>query len=206
MQLRTTISTNLPADPDRKTRAAIKTASIAGAEEHHRRHMPWHFERFAAAKYGYQTRSPAYDDLKRKLGLPLNPLSFKGQLKSEILSSYRITATGTRGASLHMKASLLGATSGKVLDIEAITRMLADGRRQHDRGRLMRLLQRLKKNGGRLTTGQQQAIARNAELTAIASDELRHLAAVEERAFAAAMNQPEPMRTVRPRDSAGRFL
>lgn len=196
MQLRTTVSTNIPADPDRKTRAAIKAAAIAGAEEHHRRHMPWHFESFAHPKYGIPPRSPAYNDLKKKLGLPTNPLLFSGKTKSEILTSYRITATGTRGASLHMKASLLGATSGKVLDIEAIHRLLADGRRSHEHPRLMRLLQRLKKNGGRMTRGQEQAIARNAELTAIAADELRHIALTEERVFAATMNQREPMRTL----------
>lgn len=197
MQIKTTVSTNLPADPDRKTRAAIKEASIAGAKEHHSRHMPWHFESFAGAKYGYAKRSPAYNELKRKLGLPLNPLDFKGQTKSEVLTSYTITATGTRGATLRMKASLLGASSGKVLDIAAITRMLADGRKQHDSSRLMRLLSRLKKNGGRMTAGQKQSIARNAELTAITKDELNWIAKTEEAAFAEAIKRPEPMRTVR---------
>jgi len=206
MQIKTTVSTNIPADPDRKTRAAVKAASIAGAEEHHRRHMPWHFEQFAAAKYGYSRRAPAYNELKQKLGLSLNPLAFSGKTRSEILTSYVIKATGTRGASLHMKASLLGATSGKVLDIAAINRMLADGRRSHDRGRLMRLLQRLKKNGGKLTAGQQQALARNAELTVIAADELNWIAKTEEAAFAREMLKPEPIRVIRPRDSAGRFL
>ena len=168
MEIRPTISTNIPADPDRKTRAAVKAACIAGATEHHDRNMPWHFEPFAAAKYGYQRRSTAYNELKQKLGLPLNPLTFSGKTKSEILTSYTISATGTRGATLKMKASLLGATSGKVLDIAAINRMLADERRTHDRSRLLRLLERLKKSGGKLTQGQEQAIARNAELTAIA--------------------------------------
>lgn len=196
MAIRTTVSTNLPADPDRKTRAAIKAAAIAGAKEHHTRHMPWHFEPFAIPRYGYKPRSPAYQELKRKLGLPLNPLMFRRKTKSEILSSYVIKATGTRGASLHMKASLLGASSGKVLDVEAINRMLADGRRSHDRGRLTRLLQRLKKSGGTMTKGQEQAIQRNIELTRMTNDELKWIAAVEERVFAVEMARPEPTRTL----------
>ncbi len=196
MELRTTVSTNIPADPDRKTRAAVKAASIAAAKEHHARHMPWHFTLFANAKYGYTRRSDAYNDLKKKLFGHFKSLEFSGKTKSEILSSYIIKATGTRGASLHMKASLLGSTSGKVLDIDAINRMLADGRRGREYTRLMRLLQRLKKNGGKMTRGQEQAIARNAELTAIASDELRHLAQTEERVFGEAMNQRDPMRTL----------
>ena len=196
MQLRTTVSTNIPADPDRKTRKAIKAASIAGAEEHHRRHMPWHFEPFAGPKYGYPRRSQAYDELKQKLGLPLNPLMFSGKTKSEILTSYVIKATGTRGASLHMKASLLGATSGRVLDIAAINRMFADVRSGHESKRLLRLLARLKKNGGRMTRGQKQAIARNAELTAIARDEIKWIAKTEEAAFAEAITKREPMRTL----------
>lgn len=194
MEIRTTVSTNIPADPDRKTRAAIKAASIAGAQGHHDRNMPWHFEAFAAAKYGYSRRSPAYNELKQKLGLPLNPLSFSGKTKSEILTSYIIKATGTRGASLHMKASLLGATSGKVLDIDAINRMLADGRRGHQYTRLMRLLQRLKKSGGKMTAGQKQAIARNAELTAMTSDELKWIAKTEEEVFAREIKKREPTR------------
>lgn len=196
MQLKTTVSTNLPADPDRKTRAAIKTAAIAGAKEHHTRHMPWHFENFAVPKYGYTRRSTAYEELKQKLGLPLNPLLFSGTTKSEILTSYVIKATGTRGASLHMKASLLGATSGRVLDIAAINRMFADVRSGHESKRLLRLLARLKKNGGRMTRGQKQAIARNAELTAIARDEIKWIAKTEEAAFAEAITKREPMRTL----------
>jgi len=196
MQIKTTISTNLPSDPDRHVRACIKAATTAAAAEHHRRHMERHFENFAGPKYGYQKRSPAYLELKQKLGLTSNPLSFSGQLKSEILGSYRISATGTRGARLHMKASLLGATSGRVLDVAAIERMLADASKKHDHPRLIRLLSRLRKNGGKLTHGQEQAIARNAELTAITSDELRHLAKIEENTFHREMGRKLAMRLI----------
>lgn len=158
--------------------------------------MKWHFEAFAAPKYGYAKRSPAYLELKKKLGLSSNPLSFAGQLKSDILGSYRITATGTRGARLHMKASLLGATSGRVLDVAAIERLLADARKKHDHPRLIRLLNRLRKNGGQLTRGQEQAIARNAELTAITKDELNHLARIEEQTFHAEINRKLAMRMI----------
>jgi len=193
---RITISTNIPADPDRKTRAAVKAASVAAAKEHHERNIPRHDQTFAPAKYGYASRSPAYRELKRKLGIDDRSLHFSGNTMAELKSSYTITATGTRGASLKMKASLLGATSGRVLDINAINRMLADGRRQHDRSRLMRLLSRLQKTGGKLTQGQQQAIARNAEITAIAVDEFKHLAKVEEATFVTEINAREPMRTL----------
>ena len=191
-----TVSTNLPQDSDRHTRAATKAAAKAGAQVHHDRHMPWHFESFAPQKYGYEKRSPEYLELKRKLGLSPNSLEFSGQLKSEIMSSYSITATGTRGAVLKMKASLLGATSGKVLDIAAIKRLLAAGNKAHDHSRLQRLLVRLLKSGGKMTAGQQAAIKRNAELTAIASDELKFIAGTEEQAFHETFNRPNPMREV----------
>lgn len=173
--------------------------------------MPWHFSLYANYKYGYTPRSPAYTDLKMRLLGHKKSLEFSGQLKSEILSSYRITATGTRGARLHMKASLLGATSGKVLDVASIERMLLGLRRdrfvnptkfaasksgQFNEGRLIRLLQRLKKTGGQLTRGQEQAIARNAELTAIAKDELNHLARIEEQTFHAEINRKLAMRMI----------
>ena len=197
MQVRATVSTNIPADPDRKTRAAIREASKAGAQVHHDKHMPWHFERFAAAKYGYEDRSPQYLELKRKLGMPASPLMFSGTLRSEILSSYQISATGTRGATLKMKASLLGATSGRVLDVAAIKRMLDDtSRHNHNEARLRRLLTRLLKTGGRMTIGQEQAVKRHAELTAIAADELKRIAATEEQVFGAEIKRPEPMRKV----------
>lgn len=196
MALKATVSTNIPADPDRKTRTAVREAAAAGAKLHHVRHMPWHFESFAPQKYGYKNRSKDYLDLKRKLGLSANPLDFSGTTKREILGSYQITVTGTRGAQLRMKCSLLGATTGRVLDISAIERLLKSESKQHDRSRLARLLERLKKTGGRMTFGQEQAVHRNAELTAIAGDELKAIANEEEQVFKAAISKPDPMRTV----------
>ncbi|MFM9964443.1 MAG: hypothetical protein ACKV2Q_24840 [Planctomycetaceae bacterium] len=193
--VRATISTNLPSDPDRKTRTAIREAAIAGAKVHHARHIPRHDQTFAGPKYGYSPRSLAYQDLKKKLGIDNRPLHFSGKTMAELKSSYQISATGTRGAKLRMKCSLLGANTGRVLDVEAINRLLADGRRKHEHPRLMRLLARLKKTGGRLTTGQKHAIARNAEITAISPDELQWIAKTEEDAFALSIKKPDPMRT-----------
>jgi hypothetical protein len=194
--MRATLSTNIPEDADRKTLAAIKAACVAAATEHHHRHIPWHFELFAIDKYHYEERSRAYNELKTKLGLPLNPLQFRGKTLAEVMTSFTISATGTRGATLRMKASLLGATTGRVLDIEAIKRMLADERKKHQHPRLMRLLARLVKNDGKMTYGQRQAVYRHAELTAIADDERNHLVRVEEETFTKEMARPEPMRTV----------
>lgn len=196
MAIRATISTNIPSDPDRKTRSSVRAAVTEAAKTHHQRHMPWHFEEFAPQKYGYRPRSTRYLDLKHKLGLPLNnSLVFSGQTRNEILTSATITATGTRGAQLKMKCSILGMTTGRTLDIAAIERILKAESNRHDRSRLSRLLERLKKSGGRLTVGQEESIRRNAELTAIASDEIRYLARVEEKVFKTEINKPEPMRT-----------
>ena len=205
MQFRPTISTNIPSDPDRHVRAAVKAATTAAAEEHYRRSMAsgWHFENFAIAKYGYRKRSPGYLDLRERLksagmlaGDVNQPLLFTGKTLSEIKAFHQVRATGTRGASLVMKVSLMGANTGRVLDIDAIQRMLNDARKAHDHPRLMRLLGRLKKNGGKLTSGQEQAIARHAELTAISGDELKHQAKIEEQVFHREIGQKLAMRVI----------
>ena len=197
MATRATISTNIPTDGGgRKVRAAVKEAVIAAAKTHHQRHMPWHFETFATQKYGYPQRSPAYNELKTKLGMAQRPLVFSGKTRAEILSSAKISATGTRGATLKMKCSLLGANTGRVLDVAAIERMLADARKAHAHPRLLRLLARIKKNGGKLTHGQENAIRRAEELKAIAADELKYLAIIEDQTFNTEINRPEPSRTL----------
>ena len=197
MQIRTTVSTNIPADPDRKTRAAVRAACAAGAKEHHDRHIPRHDQNFATPKYGYAKRGDEYRALKRALGIDDRPLHYSGRTMAELMSSYTITVTGTRGARLAMKTSL-GIDSGRIKDAAAILRLIDAAKTQGERLKLLRFLKRLNKqirlHGVAMTGTQKKALMRHAEITAVSSDELKHIAKTEEATFAAAINKREPMR------------
>lgn len=201
--IRATISSTLPSDPDRKTRAAIKEATAATAALHHERHLPWHFEPFAAAKYGYTPRSKQYTKRKLQAGRGNKPLVYTGLTKSEILSSRQIRSTGSRGATLILKATLEGITSGKFLKIEDVNRLLAGLRQDSARRKKMERLQARMAKLRDMTDQQKQMARRHSEITAIAPDELNHLMKHEEATFYRLFLKPEPKRS---RGADGRFI
>jgi hypothetical protein len=145
------VNSTFPRDPRlyvRDHQTFLRETLRDAAAEHHTRHIPWHFEKFAAAKYGYQRRSSKYQARKDKLGLPPlvspNPQT-TGQLKTAMTQFREITATSTRSR-LIMRLPFQGGTG------------------------------RLKVIGGKLSTSQQNVLARIAEMEAIADDERAHLA------------------------------
>lgn len=147
------VGMTLPRDPDlyvrdheRNLRLSLADAAI----EHHDRHIPWHFESFGPAKYGYKKRGAKYQRIKDRMGLPPlvspNPKT-SGNLKQEVTYHYQITATQTRSR-LIMRLPFQGGT-----------------------GRL-----RLKAGQVSLTSPQEQILNRIAELSVIAPDERAYLA------------------------------
>jgi len=202
MATRATLSTNITNDGRRKTLAAVRAATKAAASTHAARHLKWHFEKFAIPKYGYEQRSRPYKKLRAKMvaagvmsGEDIDrPLVFRKELINAVLNRWRVTATGTEGASLILKAPL---QSGRFLDIAAVKRMLDSTKRaEADAPRLRRLLVKLLKSGGEMTKQQKNVLKRQAELKAIAKDELAYLIKIEEQFFSDVLNKPERMRTL----------
>jgi len=118
MATRATLSTNITNDGRRKTLAAVRAATKAAASTHAARHLKWHFEKFAIPKYGYEQRSRPYKKLRAKMvaagvmsGEDIDrPLVFRKELINAVLNRWRVTATGTEGASLILKAPLQSGT------------------------------------------------------------------------------------------------
>lgn len=144
------VTGTFPRDPRlfvRDHQTFMRETLRAAAELHHERHIPWHFENFAASKYGYLKRSSKYQARKNKLGLPPlvspNPRT-SGQLRTAVTHFRQITATSTRSR-LIMRLPFQGGT-----------------------GR-MRIV------GSALSDQQKQVLARIAELQAIADDERAYL-------------------------------
>lgn len=168
------VNANLPRDPQvyvRDHATALRETLGESAKEHHDRHIPWHFEPFAPSKYGYIKRGAKYQKLKDRMGLPPlvgpNPKT-SGNLKTEVESRYDITKTQTK-ATLKMRLPFKGGT-----------------------GRL-----RLRPGQTELTSPQEQILHRIAELSAIAKDETKHLAAFIAHRYVERVNQPGVKRKIR---------
>ena len=85
----------------------LRRANRDAAAFHHTRHIPRHFEHFAAAKYGYAPRSRRYQALKDRRGLP--PLVFSGRSRGVITSQRTITSTQHQ-AKLLLRLPIRGAS------------------------------------------------------------------------------------------------
>lgn len=165
-----TVTTTYPRDPrlflrDHQTftRESLRSTAV----EHHERHIPWHFEQFAAAKYGYARRSRKYQARKDRLGLPplVSPAATSGQLRTAMTHFRQITATSTR-ARLIMRLPFKGGTG------------------------------RLRVIGGSLSQQQKQVLTRIAEMEAITPDEHQYLAEFTGREYTRLANMPGvPYRT-----------
>lgn len=159
------MTTTFPRDPrlyvrDHQTflRDSLRETMVA----HHERHIPWHFEKFAASKYGYLKRSAKYQARKDRLGLP--PLvspnrETSGQLKLAMTQFRQITATSTR-ARLILRLPFQGGTG------------------------------RLKVTGGKLSSSQRNVLQRIAEMEAVANDERQYLMDVLGQLYTARANAP----------------
>jgi hypothetical protein len=105
------VSENFPRDPRLLARdhaRFLRDALRRAVETHHERHIPWHFEAFAAAKYGYRPRSRRYAALKARLGLRL-PLVFTGRTRETVTRQRQVTATQHR-ATLILRLPLAGGS------------------------------------------------------------------------------------------------
>lgn len=143
------VTTAFPRDPRLMLRdhaRFLREALREAVDEHHRRHIPWHFQPFAASKYGYKPRSRRYAALKAKLGLT-QPLVFTGRTRDTVTRERQITATQQR-ATLILRLPLAGGT-----------------------GRF-----RLRRGQTTLSRAQRTVLQIIHELKAITPDERRHLA------------------------------
>lgn len=146
------VTTTLPRDPrllGRDHARNLNDTLREAAEEHHKRHIPRHFQSFAPAKYGYARRGTKYQRIKDRLGLPplVSPYSLKqGRMPTQVavMQQFKITATQKR-ASLKMRLPFSGGTG------------------------------RLRVEGNGLTDHQKALLRTIAELEAIAPDEQRYL-------------------------------
>lgn len=162
-----TVVTTLPRDPRllvRDHNRILNETLREAAYEHHRRHIPWHFESFAAQKYGYHRRGKKYQRLKDRLGLPplVSPFSQKqGRAPTFmfIRTNFQVTATSKR-STLKMRLPFGGGTG------------------------------RLRIQGGGLTDHQQALLMTIAELEVIASDEQQYLNQFVEQLYTKKANAP----------------
>jgi hypothetical protein len=107
----------LPKDPRLLVRdhaTFLREAFGEAARFHHERHIPWHFESFAAAKYGYKKRSRRYQKRKDARGLP--DLVWTGATRAVVKGSRQITKT-QKGAKLILRLPFKGGTGNfRVMD------------------------------------------------------------------------------------------
>jgi len=157
------VTADFPRDPRlfaRDHATAIRDALRETAEEHHRRHIPWHFKSFAVAKYGYTPRSSRYKKLKAAIGIT-EPLVFTGATRAQVTTQKTITAT-QKGATLIMRLPLKGGTGSF----------------------------RLKAGQTSLTRSQKTIVRIIEEIKAITSDERRYLADFIREKYTAKANAP----------------
>lgn len=169
-----TVTTTLPRDPrllGRDHARMLNDTLREAAAEHHKRHVPRHFQAFAPAKYGYARRGSKYQKIKDRLGLPplVSPYSLKqGRLPTHVavMQQFNITATQKR-ATLKMRLPFRGGT-----------------------GRL-----RVESNG--LSDHQKALLRTIAEIEAIAPDEQRYLNEFVHKKYAERANAPGTKHRVR---------
>lgn len=163
----------LPRDPEvllREHNRILRLSLADAAIEHHDRHIPWHFEHFAPAKYGYARRMAKYQRLKDTMGLPplVSPSRYtSGRLRNEVRFHFRVTST-RKNARLIMRLPFKGGT-GRV---------------------------RLRPGQAKLKSSQEQVLARITELEAVAPDESRYLAKFIEERYAMRARLPSTGRKV----------
>lgn len=158
-------TTTFPRDPRlyvRDHQTFLRDSLRETMVHHHDRHIPWHFEKFAAAKYGYVKRRAKYQARKDALGLP--PLvspnrETSGDLKEAMTHFRQVTATSTR-ARLILRLPFRGGTG------------------------------RLRVIGGKLSSSQQNVLQRIAEMETIATDERSNLMEFLGTVYTARANAP----------------
>lgn len=162
-----TVTTSLPRDPRLHVRdhaTFLRETLGEAAAEHHRRHVPRHFQPFAAAKYGYARRRLKYQRLKDRFGLPplVSPLSrTQGRPPTNlaVMTDFAITKTQKR-STLKMRLPFRGGTG------------------------------RLRLTGNGLSKPQKILLRTIAEIEFIAPDEQRALNEWIHRRYAQRVNEP----------------
>lgn len=105
----------------------LRKANHHAAEYHHQHHIPRHFEKYAGAKYGYESRSKGYLKAKqRKVGHTVDNV-YSGATRAEVTKNRTITET-PKGAKLKMIIPIKGG-AGRILDAAALKRLQKAGLR-----------------------------------------------------------------------------
>lgn len=182
-----TVTLTLPNDPRLFVsghKRCMKEGNVASMHYHHRRHIPWHFQGFAGAKYGYQPRSRGYIKRKIKAVGHTLPNVYTGASRTSATTSHNVTPT-QRGARLTFQLAIKSGRSGRVLDAAAAARLFAAGKR---------------KTAGFTDSqieGQKKIRMRIAEMQTIAVDELKAINEELARVYVAEADKPTTKKRVR---------
>ena len=174
------VSMTLPKDPrlfvvDHNRN--LREANQQGMHLHHRRHIPWHFQTFAAVKYGYKPRNKKYLARKLKQKGHLLPMVFSGASRAKAMAEHTVSGT-PKGAKLTFNLAIKGGITGRVVDAAAAARLFAAGKR---------------KTAGfsqKQIDGQKNILMRVAEMQTIAVDEARAIAAEVKKVYVEGANKP----------------
>ncbi len=182
----TTITVTMPRDPSlfaAEHNRFSRAANIAAAEFHWQKHIPRHFEAFAAAKYGYWKRTNRY--LKRKRHIVGNEPDnvFSGRTRRTITTTPPIIRATPRISRLIMKLPISG--TGRVLDDAAAARLFKAG------------IRKTKGFTNRQANSQIQVMHRVAELQVVSADEARKLALVRADEYTRLASQPGIRKRIR---------
>ena len=182
-----TVTVTLPRDPALFTRdhnRFAREANGAAALYHWQRHIPRHFQGFAAAKYGYNKRTAKYRARKIKLVGAKPDMVFSGRSQRMMTRNAPQIRKTPKGATLIMRLPIDGGT-GKILDAEAAERLYRAGKRKH-RGFTERQV-----------NSQIQIMRRVAEMEAVSADEIRTLAEVRATTYTRLANEPGTRKRIR---------
>ena len=88
----------------RRYRQIIGQTLMQVVKHWHQKYLPFHFEPFATAKYGYIGRGVKYERRKKALAArgvipaPPAPLVFRGRMRSTMMSGIRVSYSGKQAA------------------------------------------------------------------------------------------------------------
>lgn len=182
-----TVTVTLPRDPAlfvRDHNRFSRAANVLAAQYHWQKHIPRHFQSFAAAKYGYQQRSGKYRKRKIKLVGNQPDMVFSGRSRRMMTGTQPTIRATPKGSTLIMRLPIDGGT-GKILDAAAAARLFAAGKRSH------------KGFTQRQVNSQVQIVRRVAEMQAVSADEIRTLAEVRATEYVRLANQPGVKKRIR---------
>lgn len=182
-----TVTVTLPRDPalfQRDHNRFSRAANVLAARYHFQKHIPRHFQGFAAAKYGYRKRTSKYKQRKIKLVGAKPDMVFSGRSQRVITGTAPKIQATPKGSRLIMRLPIDGGT-GKILDAAAAQRLFAAGKRK------------TATFTKRQVNSQIEIMRRVKEMEAVSPDEARALAEVRAAEYVRLANEPGTRKRIR---------